>query len=36
LAGETEALGDNLVQCHIVRHKSYMNWPGPPQWEAND
>ena len=27
-------------QCHFVRHKPHMNWPGiklePPQWEFNN
>jgi hypothetical protein len=28
LAGGTEVLGVNLLQCHIVRHKSHMTWQG--------
>jgi hypothetical protein len=40
LAGELEALGENLPQSHFVYHKSYMTWPGiqpgPPLWEAGD
>jgi hypothetical protein len=24
LAGETEVLGENLLQCRFVHHKSYM------------
>jgi hypothetical protein len=27
LAGETEVLGGNLLQCHIVDHKPRMTWP---------
>jgi hypothetical protein len=28
LAGEAEILGENPPQCHFVRHKSHMTWPG--------
>jgi hypothetical protein len=24
LTGETEVLGEKLLQCHFVHHKSYM------------
>jgi hypothetical protein len=40
LAGETEVLGENLLQRHFVDHKSHMTRPGlepgPPRWEAGD
>jgi hypothetical protein len=40
LAGETEVLGENLLQRHFVQHKSHMTWPGlepgPTRWEAGD
>jgi hypothetical protein len=39
-AGETEALGENVPQCHFIHHKSHMTWPalqpGPPRREAGD
>jgi hypothetical protein len=28
LAGETEILGENLLQCRFVHHKSHMSWTG--------
>jgi hypothetical protein len=37
LAGETEVLGENLLQCSFVRHKLHMlpgREPGPLWWEA--
>jgi hypothetical protein len=40
LAGETEVLGENLSQRHLVYHKTHMTRselkPGPPLWEAGD
>jgi hypothetical protein len=40
LAEETEVLGENLLQCRFVYHKSDMTLPGleprPPRWEVSD
>jgi hypothetical protein len=37
---ETEVLGDNLPQRHLIHHKSHLARPevetGPPRWEADD
>jgi hypothetical protein len=38
LAGETEVLGENLLQCCFVHHKRHMlpgREPEPPRWEAS-
>jgi hypothetical protein len=38
LAGEAEALGENLPQCRFVHHKTHMLpglEPGPPRREAS-
>jgi len=30
----------NVYQCHIIRHKSHMDWagiwPGSPQWDGEE
>jgi hypothetical protein len=40
IAGETEVLGENLLQRYFVHPKSHMTRPGlepgPPRWEASD
>jgi hypothetical protein len=40
VAGETEVLGENLLQYHFVHYKSHMTRPGfepgPQWWEARD
>jgi hypothetical protein len=40
MAGETEVLGENLLQGHFVHHKPHWtrSWiePEPPRWEASD
>jgi hypothetical protein len=40
LAGETEVLGENLSQHHVVHHKSHMTWPwiepGSPGFEGDN
>jgi hypothetical protein len=28
LVGEAEILGENLLRCLFVHHKSHMTWPG--------
>jgi hypothetical protein len=33
LAGETEVLGETLLQCRFVHHGREL---GPPRWEARD
>jgi hypothetical protein len=38
LAGETEILGENLLQCRFVHHKRHKlpgREHGPPLWEAS-
>jgi hypothetical protein len=36
LAGEIEAIGENLPQIHFIHHKSHMIWPvfEPGRWEG--
>jgi hypothetical protein len=39
LTGETDVLGENLPQRHLVHHKSHLTRPGfepGPRWEASD
>jgi hypothetical protein len=40
MAGETEVLGENPPQVHLVHHKSHLTRPGiepgPPRWKASD
>jgi hypothetical protein len=40
MAEETEVLGENLPQRHLVHHKSHLTRPGlepgPPRSEASD
>jgi hypothetical protein len=40
LGGETEVLGENLLQRHFLHHKPRLTRPGvepePPRWEASD
>jgi hypothetical protein len=36
---ETEALGENLLQCRFVHHKTQLlpgREPGPLRWDASD
>jgi hypothetical protein len=34
---ETEVLGENLPQRHVVHHMARPRLePGPPRWEASD
>jgi hypothetical protein len=39
LVGQNDVLGENLLQCHFVHHKSHMTWTelelGPSRWEAS-
>jgi hypothetical protein len=32
IAGQIEAHGENLLQCHFVQYKSHMTWPGLEPW----
>jgi hypothetical protein len=38
LAGETQVVRENILQCQFFQHKSHMTWPeietGLPLWEA--
>jgi hypothetical protein len=40
MAGETEVLGENLPQCHVIYHKFHITRPGiepwPPWQEARE
>jgi hypothetical protein len=34
--GKPKYSGKNLSQCQFVNHKSHMDEPGLPRWEAGD
>jgi hypothetical protein len=34
--GKTKYSGKNLSKYHFVHHKSHMDEPGPPWWDAGD